>query len=147
MAGCKREATLKLRERAPEISALDLNDNMVKLSGFKGKVVILQFWSGGCFGCVAQMPLIDQLSKEYKERGLVVLAVNVGDSKAKVAQLVRKLNIACPVLLDPLRVAATKYRVSAVPATVFVDRNGIAQKMVSGGIEPNQIEQAVGELL
>lgn len=145
--GCKRDMPLQIGAQAPEFSALDLNDKTVKLSDFKGKVVVLRFWSSGCLGCVAEMPLLDELSKRYTGKGLVVLAVNVADPKEKVERAVRDLNISYPVLLDPVRIAAVKYRVSAVPTTFFLDRNGVARKMVVGALKEAETEETVSVLL
>lgn len=147
MTGCRREPSLRIGERAPELTSLDLNDKPVKLSDFKGKVVVLRFWSHGCLGCVAEMPAMDDLSKRYKDRGLVVLAVNVADPKEKVEQFVRDRHISYPVVLDPAHIAASKYRVSAVPTTFLIDRNGATQKVVFGRMKEGELERVAGELL
>lgn len=147
MAGCKKDAQLKVGEKAPEIAALDLNYSTVKLSDSRGKVVVLRFWSTGCKACVAEMPKIDEFSKRYQNRGLAVIAVNVGDSKEKVADFVKSLKISYPVLLDQANITARKYRVTAVPTTCFIDRNGIAKKIVFGEMMQDQLEKTVKELL
>lgn len=147
MAGCKKEAQLKIGEKAPELAALDLNYSTAKLSDFRGKVVVLRFWSTGCKACVAEMPKIDEFSKRYQDRGLAVVAVNVGDTKEKVADFVKSLKISYPVLLDQANITARKYRVTAVPTTCFIDRNGIAKKIVFGEMMQGQLEKTVRELL
>ncbi len=146
ISGCSKDRTLKIGESAPGISVLDLNDKTVKLSDFRGKVVMLRFWSTGCRICVAGMPAIDEFGKRYEERGLAVLAVNRGDSKERVEKFVRTLDISYPVLLDPALIAAKKYGVSAVPTTVFIDRNGIARKVILGEMM-REFEKAADELL
>lgn len=147
IAGCKKEAQLKIGEKAPELAALDLNYSAVKLFDFRGKVVVLRFWSTGCKACVAEMPKIDEFSKRYRDRGLAVVAVNVGDTKEKVADFVKSLKISYPVLLDEANLTARKYRVTAVPTTCFIDRNGIAKKIVFGEMMQGQLEKTVRELL
>ncbi len=146
-AGCIKDRTWKIGESAPEISALDLNDQTVKLSTFKGKVVVVRFWSAGCKACVAEMPVIDEFSKRNKDKGLVVLAVNRGEPKEWVEKFVYRLNISYPVLLDPEAIASKKYGVTAVPTTFFIDRNGIARKVVPGPIAKEKFETSVRELL
>jgi len=147
LAGCKKETQLKIGEKAPELAALDLNYGTVKLSDFRGKVVVLRFWSTGCKACIAEMPKIDEFSKRYQDRGLAVIAVNVGDTKEKVADFVESLKISYPVLLDEANITARKYRVTAVPTTCFIDRNGIAKKIVFGEMIQGQMEKTVRELL
>ena len=147
MTGCKKEAQLRIGENAPEIAALDLNYSAEKLADFRGKVVVLRFWSTGCKACVAEMPQIDEFGKRYRDRGLAVVAVNVGDTREKVADFVRTLKISYPVLLDEANITARRYRVTAVPTTCFIDRNGIARKIVFGEMMQEQLEKTVRELL
>lgn len=147
VSGCVKDRSMKLGETAPEISALDLNDKTVKLSEFRGKVVVLRFWITGCKACVAEMPLIDEISKRYAERGLAVLALNMGDSKDKVEYFAKTLNLSYPVLLDPAKIAVGKYSIRSAPTTIFIDRSGIVRKRVVGEMPPNQFEMAVVELL
>jgi peroxiredoxin len=146
-AGCVKEQSLKMDGRAPEISAIDLNDRTVKLSDFNKKVVLLRFWSSGCKACVANMPVLDTFSRKYQEKGFIVLAVNMGDSKEEVEKFAKSLNISYPVLLDPARITAQKYRVTAVPTTIIIDRSGIAKKRVAGEMTREQLEKTVRELL
>ena len=145
--GCVKERSLKIGESAPEISALDLNDKTVKLSDFKGKVVVLRFWITGCKACVAEMPLIDTIGKRYRERGLAVLALNMGDSKEKVEVFAGELNISYPMLLDPARITARKYKIRAAPTTIIIDRSGIARLRIAGEMPEELLEKTVVEML
>lgn len=147
IAGCARDSSLQIGERAPEISVLDLNDRTVKLSDFRGNVVIVRFWSNGCRACAAEMPLLGELGTRYVERGLVILAVNLGDPKGDVEIFVKELKISYPVLLDPLLIAAGKFGVKAVPTTFFVDRDGIARKVLVGGTTQELFEKTLVSLL
>jgi len=146
MSGCVKDMSFKPGKSAPEISVLDLNDKTVKLSDFRGKVVMLRFWSTGCRVCVKGMPALNEFNKKYEDRGLVLLAVNKGESKERVEQFIRKLNISYPVLLDPALIAAAKYGVTAVPTTVFIDRKGTAGKVILGEMM-EEFEKEAEELL
>lgn len=147
LCGCEREKTWKLGAAAPEISVLDLSDRTVKLSDFRGKPVVLRFWMTGCSACVAGMPKLDGFSKSYRERGLVVLAINMGNSKPLVEAFAKGLKLSYPVLLDPALIAAKKYGVTAVPTTFFIDRKGIARKMVAGEVTRELFAETVGEMM
>lgn len=146
-AGCEKERSWRVGERAPEITVLALNDKAVKLSDFRGKVVVLRFWETGCKGCIEGMPALDRFTRQYREKGLVVLAVNMGDPKNVVAAFVGNLHIAYPVLLDPVLIATGKYGVRASPTIFFIDRNGIARKVIIGEISQEMFDKALGELL
>ncbi len=147
LGGWGTDKVAKPGESAPEISVLDLGDKPVKLSDFKGKVVILRFWTSGCKMCVAGMPVLDDFYKKNKDRGLVVLAVNKGDTRAQVEKFVRELKLSYPVLLDSLAITAQKYRVTAAPVTFFIDKGGIVQKRVFGDTSRDVLEKTVKELL
>lgn len=145
--GCVKEQKWSVGEKAPSLSALDLQDKTVKLSDFKGKPVVLRFWSTGCKACVEAMPTLDRQSQAYRDKGLVVLAINMGNSKPLVEAFAKGLKLSYPVLLDETLIATKKYGVRAAPTTYFIDRNGIAQKVVAGDLSQEVFEQAVAKLL
>lgn len=147
LTGCEKDRTWKVGARAPEISVLDLGDRTVKLSEFKGKPVVLRFWATGCSACVAGMPKLDSYSKAYRDKGLAVLAINMGNSKPLVEAFAKGLKLSYPVLLDPALIAAKKYGVRAVPTTFFIDGKGIARKVVVGEVTREDFEKTVGELM
>lgn len=147
LSGCTKDRSWKVGERAPEISVLDLEDRTVKLSDFKGKAVVLRFWATGCQACVAGMPVLDRSSRQYRDRGLAVLAVNMANPKALVETFAKGLKLSYPVLLDPALIAAKKYGVKSVPTTYFIDKKGIAVKAVVGDVTQEQFEKTVDELM
>lgn len=147
LSGCAREESWKVGSRAPEISVLDLADRTVKLSDLRGRPVVVRFWATGCSACVAGMPKLDAFSKSYRDKGLTVLAVNVGNSKPLVEAFAKGLKLTYPVLLDPALIAAGKYGVTSVPTTVFIDRKGIARKKVAGEVTQELFEKTVGGIM
>lgn len=147
ISACVKDRSLTIGESVPEISAIDLNDKTVKLSDFEGKVVVLRFWASGCRACVAEMPALEAYYKKYKEMGLVVVAVNRGDSRQRVADFIEDLKISYPVLLDPVLITQKKYGVTAVPTTYFIDRTGVLRKTVFGPAPLESLEKIVRELL
>lgn len=147
IGGCAKDQTWKNGSRAPQISVLDLNDATVKLSDFKGKVVVLRFWATGCKDCVSGMPLLDEFRKKYSENDLAVLGINIGGSKELVAAFAKGLKISYPVLLDPAMMASKKYLVRSVPTTFFIDRNGNAKQVIAGEIPQKAFDKIVASML
>jgi len=147
LGGCTKEQTWKTGSRAPDFSVLDLNDKTVKLSDYKGRVVILRFWATGCKACVAGMPVLDDLSKPYRDKGVTVLAVNMANSKPLVEVFAKGLKLTYPVFLDPALIAAKKYGVRAVPSTYFIDRKGVARHFVVGEVTQELFDKTVDALL
>lgn len=147
ISGCEKDQSWKIGSQAPQISVLDLHDATVKLSDFKGKVIVLRFWATGCKACVAEMPLLDGFRKKYSENDLAVLGVNIGGSKELVEAFAKGLNISYPILLDPAMIAAKKYGVRSVPTTCFIDRNGKAKQVIAGEVPQKVFDKIVGALL
>lgn len=111
-------------EPAPRFHAKSLVGDSYDNASLKGKVVLLQFWTTWCPYCRGEQPLVDQLTKEFSDKGLVVLAVDVGESKKKVKQYLQQSPRACPIILNddtnlPAMFATTQY-----PVYVVIDRDG-----------------------
>lgn len=110
---------------APSITGTDTDGNTVRLSGFRGKVVFLNFWATWCVPCRLEMPAMERLYQEFRGQGLVVLAVNVQEGPSAVRAFIRELKLTFPVVLDSKGEAATKYLVRGLPATYLIDRNQV----------------------
>ena len=95
-----------------------------RLSSFKGKIFIMNFWASWCSACVLEMPSIVRLWHEFRTEGLEVLAVNVDENpSAVVPRLTKKLEMDFPVLVDPENSLADIFDVHAIPTTVIFDKN------------------------
>ena len=112
---------------APDFTVYDLEGNPIKLSGYRGKPVVLNFWSSRCGPCQMEMP---DFQKAYEELGdeIHFLMVNVTDGSwdtvDSASAFVSKNNYTFPVLYDTDISAASAYGVSSLPTTYFIDANG-----------------------
>lgn len=147
IGGCGKDQTWKTGSQAPPISVLDLQDATVKLSDFKGKVVVLRFWATGCSDCIKGMPALDRFRGKYSADDLAVLGVNVGGSKELVAAFAKGLKLSYPMLLDSASLASKKYLVRSVPTTFFIDRQGVAKQVIPGEVSQKMFDEIVGRLL
>jgi TonB family protein len=101
----------------------DMDGNRVDLQSLKGKVVLLDFWASWCGQCVAEMPHIERLHRDFKNQGLVVLGLN--DEDAEVARaFVKNKGYTFTTLVDEGREVSMKYGVSAIPQVFIIDREG-----------------------
>lgn len=105
------------------------------LSELKGNAVLVNLWATWCPPCRAEMPAIERMYREYKDRGLVVLAVNITyqDDPANIAPFVQKYDLTFPILLDETGAVGATYQMRSLPSTYFINRTGVIQEVVIGG--------------
>lgn len=109
---------------AEDFSLSTLDGKTLRLSDFRGKVVALNFWATWCAPCLREMPEMERLYQRYKEQGFAILGVSL-DVDAKGAKaFMDELKVTYPSVIDPRRQVASRYRVWALPATHFIDRQG-----------------------
>ncbi len=111
---------------APDFSLTNVNSNeQVSLSNYEGQVVIIYFWATWCQYCKEEMTLLQMIYRSYQDEGLVVLAVDVGES-ADLARYYSNANsLTFPILDDADRDVSSKYEVTAFPILFFVDQSGV----------------------
>jgi thiol-disulfide isomerase/thioredoxin len=135
---------------APAFELETLEGGSHSLSDFKGQLIILNLWASWCPPCRAEMPAIQSLSEEYKDQGLVVVAVNMTyqDSVSAAASFVQEYGLTFPILLDRTGLVGNLYRMRALPTTFFIDSEGVIQEVVVGGpMSELTLESMVAALL
>ena len=148
LSGCGRGEPPAVGAAPPKFSLPDLKGDKITLpDDFSGKVVVIRFWIDSCKSCEKEMPEIDQLYNKYKDRGLVVLAINVGQTKNAAEAFATRLHLTYPVLLDTNSATSERYGVKAVPFTFVVDRKGVITKRILGETERESFEKMIQGLL
>ena len=118
---------------APDF-VLDSNTGKpIKLSGYKGKVVMINFWATWCGPCRQEMPLLEDIYKKYKPMGFTLVGVNVEpDARGAEAWLSKQKPVSFPIAFDTDSKVSKMYKVAVMPSTVFVDRKGNIRVMHKG---------------
>ena len=97
-----RRPPLRIGSTLPPVTLPGVDGAPVRIpESVKGKVVILHFWQIGCSSCKLEMPAMDDLYKQYRRKGLEILAVNVGQKKETVRTFAAELGVSYPLLIDP----------------------------------------------
>jgi peroxiredoxin len=120
-----RLTRLAQAESAGAFSVATPNGGTLRLADLKGKVVFLNFWATWCEPCLEEMPAMERLSRAYRDRGLVVLALSADrDGASVVKPFLKRHGFSFAVGLDPDQSVARLYRVWALPSTFILDRKG-----------------------
>ena len=96
----------------------------LKLSDFRGDVVMLNFWASWCGPCRQEMPLLDDLQKRFKKIGFTVLGVNLDEDVADAKGLLKEIPVTFPVVFDSKSKVSETYQLDSMPTTVMIDRKG-----------------------
>jgi thiol-disulfide isomerase/thioredoxin len=112
------------RERAPRFSGRTLDGERFTNETLKGKVVLLQFWATSCGYCRRDQNMVDSVAQDLAGEGLVVLAVNVGESKRKVKQYLEDFPRSCKIALTEDTNLAAVFAARSFPFYVVIDREG-----------------------
>jgi thiol-disulfide isomerase/thioredoxin len=136
---------------APDFTLKSAGGENLRLSEYRGEVVLINFWASWCGPCREEMPLLDQLHSRYRSLGFTVLGVNVEEDPHKAKELLKDLHVSFPVLFDDHSTVSRLYDIAAMPSTVLVDRNGNMRYLYKGyqpGLEniyAQQVRELIGE--
>ena len=109
---------------APDFTLPDLAGHARRLAGFRGQVILMNFWATWCAPCRAEMPAMERLYQQMKDDGFTIVAVNFGETAEQVKPFVEELRLTFPILLDREGQASRLYRVFSLPTTFLLDRHG-----------------------
>ena len=116
----------------------------VKLSDFRGKAVLLNFWATWCPPCKVEMPWFADLQKQYGKDGLVILGVAMDDSAPdKIAQFASEMGVNYPILLGTDQISDDYGDVQYLPTSFFIGRDGTIVDKMTGLLDRKDIEEAV----
>ncbi|MEW6524775.1 MAG: TlpA disulfide reductase family protein [Bacillota bacterium] len=122
---------LRARDAAPGFKLVDLDGRHVQLADFKGKAVVLKFWTSLCSACIRALPELDAVARQFGDQA-VVLAVNVLDEPRTVQRVVEEYQVTLRVLLDSDGAVAKRYKVRGYPTHAFINPNGKLVAVIPG---------------
>ena len=110
---------------APDFSLPGPDGKKRSLQDYRGKVVFLNFWATWCESCRDEMPSMERLYREFKGKGLEIVAVNVKDRRQDALAFVKELKLNYPILMDPEGEVGLLYGAFGLPVTYLIDRKGV----------------------
>lgn len=125
---------------APDFELTDLEGDIHRLSDFRGKVVLLNFWATWCGPCRREMTTFQAQLEKSEGEGLAILAVNNDESEDLIRFFIDGLDLTFPILLDPGAKVQELYRVQRYPASFFVDPDGVIRFIHLGLLTDKQLD-------
>jgi cytochrome c biogenesis protein CcmG/thiol:disulfide interchange protein DsbE len=143
---------------APAFTLEDLSGKKVSLADYKGKAVLLNFWATWCAPCKIETPWLIELRNQYAAQGFEVLGISADDldrsdpqklsaDKQKIARFVQQEKIDYPVLIDADSISQPYGGLDSLPASFFVDRNGVVVAAQLGLTSKDEIEANIKKAL
>jgi cytochrome c biogenesis protein CcmG/thiol:disulfide interchange protein DsbE len=139
---------LRTGQVAPAFALKDINGQTIKVpEDVKGRIVAIRFWASWCKSCAAEMPELEQVYRNYASKGLLILAVNIGQDKGDAETFSKEHNISYPLLPDPGQEVTKRYGVTSIPMTFILDGSGVIRKKILGEISRQNFEKIVVQLM
>lgn len=118
--------------KAPDFLLRDTKGQATSLAALKGKVVLVCFWATWCPPCRAEIPSLDRLYKDYKDRGFMVVGISTDRSAEYVKDFLKTHPVGFPMLMDSDTRVSRQYGVFSMPTSFLLDRKGIIIKRYIG---------------
>jgi cytochrome c biogenesis protein CcmG/thiol:disulfide interchange protein DsbE len=141
-------ANVEERKPAPDFTLKDGEGRDVRLSDFRGKVVLLNFWATWCGPCKIEMPWFVDFQRKYKDRGFSVVAVSLDEEGWEVVRpFAEDLKLNFPVLLGNDELAEQFGGIQALPTTLIIDKEGRVYSTHMGLVSMSDYEDEIKKLL
>ena len=132
------------RPLAPDVTGTSLTGSTIKLSSYRGKTVVLNFWGSWCSPCRGEAPTLAALDEQYNSKGVAFLGDDVGDTPANALAFTQGAHISYPSFNDNGYLVVADFtdagvRVSETPTTVVIDKTGHVAGMVLGSVSYGQL--------
>lgn len=146
------EIGANVENRAPDFTLYDMEGNEVALSHYRGRPVVINFWTTSCYYCRLELPhiqgLYDGINADYgnDEGGVKILTINITVSErslAAVEEFVQTNEYTFPILLDEVGDVARLYNIRGIPANFFIDRDGIIRHVQPGFMSKEDLQEKI----
>jgi thiol-disulfide isomerase/thioredoxin len=129
---------------APQFQLNSNSGKPLSLADLKGRIVLVNFWASWCGPCRKEMPLLEQLNRQYRSKGVTLVGVNVEPDSAAATDWLKATPVSFPILFDVDSKVSKLYQVEGMPNTVILDRKGNVRYIhrgYSAGAENEYLDQ------
>jgi peroxiredoxin len=131
---------VEVGDRAPDFDLTADDGSGVRLSDFRGKFVLLNFWATWCPPCVDELPSLNSLHEQLSNDGLIVLGVSVDEQQEEYQRFIERWNVRFPTVRDPEREVSSRYGTAKYPESYLIDRDGTVIRKYIGPEDWNRSE-------
>lgn len=134
-------------QQAKNFSLKDTAGNNFTLSELRGEIVVLNFWATWCVPCLREMPELEKLYQNYKDKGVKVVGIAVVSNKKDIPRQTEKVGVTYPVLLGDKKIISDYNQFYSIPQTFIIDRDGNIVKQLSGSHDYAVFEKELQKVL
>jgi len=142
---------IKVGNIAPDFKSETIDGKELKLSDYKGRVILLDFWASWCGPCQKELPFLFQLYDDNEDRNFIIIAVNIDKKLNSAQKFLEKLTEKAhfPIVWDSKSEIPTLYNIESMPTTIFIDKEGVIRYIHTGFTDPSKdlLRQELEELL
>lgn len=132
---------------APDFSLQTFDGQTIRLSDYRGKVVMVNIWASWCLPCREEAPVLQAAYEEWADDGLVIIGVNWVDTEDKAREFIEEFGLTYPNGPDLEQRIARAFRMKGIPETYFIDRQGSAVYAHVGPLTPQMLEERLLPIL
>jgi peroxiredoxin len=142
---CQNKEGMPQGETVPDFETYNVKGEKVKISDYKGKVVMLYFWADFCPTCKKEFPATDEYYQKLDKNNFELLAVNVGQPKKSSDLFYEKYKPAFPMLLDTAGQISKAFEVKELPTNYFITPDGKIARRIIGYVGENQVQVMINQ--
>ena len=136
------------QQAAPNLTLTALDGSKVELTSFKGKPLFLNFWATWCPPCVAEMPYINELYPEYKDKiNFALVSIEAATDQPKVENFIKEKGMQVPIYMGDNNAISQAYKVQGIPTTVIISATGKITKVHVGGMTKDALRKILDEAI
>lgn len=139
--------SLEAREPAPNFTLALLDGKSFQFSDHKGKPILINFFASWCLPCREEMPVLEQIAREYQTKGVVFLGIAVDDTEEKMNDFIKRYKVTFPVGLDKTAEIQKSFGLYGIPTTYFIDKQGVINYFHSGVVTEELLRHELDKLL